>query len=341
MVNVNFHTKKAQLYIGASLLVLGFLLGSFFEYSLNAVNQKELRSEFTQLRERAPEYRLINPLLACNAPETATANENLDLKNKLLRVVNQEKSEGNAKNISIYFRDLQSSTWIGIDEEQTYDPASMLKVVLMIAYVRSGESDQKLFAQSLIYTKEIAMQEEKFSYYGKSVLEVGKSYSVGELINLMITHSDNGAKGLLLAHVDQAMLNKVHIDLGLPTPAEMQDGYVISPKDYSIFFRILYNGTYLSRKYSNIALELLTRTTYKNGLVAGVPFDTTVAHKFGEYIQSDSSGNMLNAELHDCGIVYRPNSPYFLCVMTSGSSIETLQNVISRISESVYYTTSK
>ena len=33
--------------------------------------------------------------------------------------------------------------------------------------------------------------------------------------------------------------------------------------------------------------------------------------------------------MHDCGIVYIPNSPYLLCIMTKGNSNDKLLKVIS------------
>lgn len=41
-------------------------------------------------------------------------------------------------------------------------------------------------------------------------------------------------------------------------------------------------------------------------------------------------------ELHDCGIIYYPNNPYVLCVMTRGDSMEELKKIISTISLMTY-----
>ena len=57
---------------------------------------------------------------------------------------------------------------------------------------------------------------------------------------------------------------------------------------------------------------------------------------FGEHTQQYSDGNVLFSDLHDCGIIYHPEHPYFLCVMTQGPSIEMLEGVIARISEKVF-----
>src|SRR6185436_5295057 len=91
-----------------------------------------------------------------------------------------------------------------------------------------------------------------------------------------------------------------------------------TPQNYSHLFRALYNGTYLSHDASEKALELLSRTKFSDGIVAGVPKETTVSHKFGERTLSLNTSSI--NELHDCGIVYYPGHPYFLCIMTKGTS---------------------
>jgi hypothetical protein len=74
---------------------------------------------------------------------------------------------------------------------------------------------------------------------------------------------------------------------------------------------------------------------YKDGLIAGVPSNITISHKFGERELTDEKGNVVN-QLHDCGIVYYPEHPYLLCIMTRGKNIDNLSRSISAISKIVY-----
>ncbi|MCX6719655.1 MAG: serine hydrolase [Candidatus Staskawiczbacteria bacterium] len=59
---------------------------------------------------------------------------------------------------------------------------------------------------------------------------------------------------------------------------------------------------------------MLSKTTFNDGLVAGVPKGTTVSHKFGMYATSKDE-NITDLELHDCGIIYYKTTPYLLCVV--------------------------
>jgi hypothetical protein len=56
-----------------------------------------------------------------------------------------------------------------------------------------------------------------------------------------------------------------------------------------------------------------------------------VAHKFGEMSAPDGT-----VQLNDCGIVYKPDQPYLICVMTKGTNYDSLVTVISHISNMVY-----
>lgn len=66
---------------------------------------------------------------------------------------------------------------------------------------------------------------------------------------------------------------------------------------------------------------------------SGLSTDLTIAHKFGENTFTDDDGAH-KAQLHECGIVYR-NEPYLLCVMTEGTSQDTLPNVIQTLTQTV------
>jgi beta-lactamase class A len=148
----------------------------------------------------------------------------------------------------------------------------------------------------------------------------------------MIEYSDNVSSLILEESVNPRDLRKTYDELGVPDPYYLNDqsGYMISTELYSSFFRILFNASYLSRENSEKALGYLSKTDYNKGLVAGVPPKITVAHKFGL--------RKINGikQLHDCGIVYYPEHPYLLCVMTSGPVPEYLDATIAEISGFIY-----
>ena len=148
----------------------------------------------------------------------------------------------------------------------------------------------------------------------------------------MIIHSDNEATYLLKQHLDPAISNQTYIDLGINVPENNPDAEFMTVRAYSSFFRILYNSTYLNDELSSKALGILTKSDFKLALRKPIPNDIRVAHKFGE--RTSSRSNL--KQLHDCGIIYFPNHPYSLCVMTKGNDFNEQSEQISKISEIVY-----
>lgn len=173
-------------------------------------------------------------------------------------------------------------------------------------------------------------------------LQVGRSYTVDELLHQMIVYSDNVATHRLANFVDFTILSKTYSDLGIVNPYYRSGGplgvvasaeYRISVHSYASFFRILFNASYLSKTMSEKALSLLADTEFKNGIEAGVPPTIKVAHKWGVHV-AGARGEQ--KQLHDCGIVYYPEHPYLLCVMTSGTSLDYLDLAIASVSRSVF-----
>jgi beta-lactamase class A len=95
--------------------------------------------------------------------------------------------------------------------------------------------------------------------------------------------------------------------------------------------RILYNASYLEPELSERALTILTEAEFSEGVAKKLPSSVPVAHKFGERLLDNEI-----KQLHDCGIVYFPQNPYVLCVMTKGQDWEKLAQTIQDVSKMVY-----
>ena len=116
----------------------------------------------------------------------------------------------------------------------------------------------------------------------------------------MIIDSDNNALELLY-EFRKDRLKEVFEDLKAPLP-DSRDNIAtqdfLSPKEMAKFFLVLYNGSYLKKIDSDEALQLLSKVKYKDGLVAGVPSDVVVSHKYGERKITVPNGDVHN-EFHD------------------------------------------
>lgn len=326
------HPKQKALL----LLALCFLAGGGVGYALHGT-PSITDPVWGPVRAPHGEYRMIQPLLACDFPDNDADERMRSLKTQFERDIERSQDSKKTISASVYLRSMNSGESLGINEEKRYDPASMFKVVLMMTYAHMAESHPDLFDRKLIMTDEIYHQGDAAGYYSSTTLVVGQSYRVGTLIDTMIVQSDNGAKDLLLSNITTDELVRTLQYFGLELARSSADNLKMSPKDISLFFRTLYSATYLDNLHSEVALELLSRTTFKDGIVAGLPYGTLTAHKYGEFINSEKSDALEQLELHDCGIVYAPGNPYFLCVMTEGGTHEELARLISTVSQHAYY----
>ncbi len=294
---------------------------------------------FKPIRENSSEYKFTKPLLAYDSAESSKEfSEYQPLEQSIQKFINGKKLSGDLDNASVYYRNLNEGRWVGINENDNYNPASLFKVPLMIAYLKLAENNPEILNKNLTYTKDISDSTENIPYESPTKLKVNSSYSVEQLLQAMIIDSDNGAKDILLNNIDRNDLSEIYTDLGIADP-DNSSNYLISPKIYSLFFRILYNSTYLDPKYSELALSWLNQATYKDGLAAGIPDNINISHKFGEHVEVSKDNNSINLiELHDCGIIYKSQNPYLLCVMTKSTqdNIKGLEIAIGQISKLVY-----
>ena len=280
-------------------------------------------------------YKLVSPLLVCSSTQTSDFAQDTDLQNKIEAAIASAKNAGEATDVSVYFRGF-SGHWVGINDSEQFAPASLLKVPIMIAYLKQAETEPGLLSQRLTYdgSSDLNSGEEIKS---PNDLTAG-SYTIEQLIKAMIEYSDNNAASVLFTNMDKGWLSEVYSDLGLSLqPDDSATAENITAKQYSYFFRILYNATYLTPEHSEMALEYLTASDFPQGIESTVPNNVPVANKFGERTVFTPQGAVIQRELHDCGLVYAPgNNNYVLCIMTRGKDFGELTKVIDAIGNITY-----
>jgi beta-lactamase class A len=318
-------------------LVLSFLGGFGMRTIVDKLDNHEKPKEATGYQIRTAtesKYKYINPLLECEVGGILENGKIINFKNRVERYINEVTNNEQISHASVYYRDLNNGPWVGINEEEAFFPASLSKVPLMMAYFKKSEIEPELFTKVIRYQKHFDTQFTQLTP-PKERIEVGKSYSIGELIERMIIYSDNEATALLLNNIEEEFVARVSTDLGVTGSPTINGEYVITARVYGSFFRVLFNASYLSRENSERALEILSQVDFKDGLRDGIPEEISIAHKFGERVIYSPTGAEAK-QLHDCGIVYFPEHPYLLCVMTRGKDLENLKQVIQGVSRFVY-----
>lgn len=315
------------------MFIAGFLISYFWG---PFPGEEHIVQNVAPFREISNSYKFINPLLFYEVPNSNNSPIYLPLVSKLENIAaNFEKQEKNGQ-ISVYFRNLNRGQWIGVGEDKTYTPSSLLKVVIMIAYFKEMESHPLISSQFISFSQDIKNIMETVPYDRGTNLVLGQKYSVDDLINRMIIDSDNGATYALSSQINDSTLNQIYYNLNIKNPVNAGRTYTITPLNYVAFLRILYNATYLDRTMSEKALALLSRTNFQDGIASGIPRQIKIAHKYGETVSIKDAKTVNFVELHDCGIIYHPRNPYILCVMSRGTNLEDLSSTLKTISANVY-----
>ncbi len=304
-------------------LAVGFGAGVFAPFQIDE------RNGGWEVYEKGS-YEFISPLLSCGEGSFNHLgnDETVVLEEQLQTLVAGMKAQQQISDAGIYFRELNGGPWVGVNHDAQFSPGSLLKVPLAISVYQLSESDPGLLSREAAYEGEAVTAEQ---YFKDETLLANEPYTVEELVRRAIVYSDNTAAVLLAEVIGLDEVKESYERLGVSVPAAGQD-YSTSVRTYASFFRILYNATYLDRINSEKLLSHLAESKFNDGLVAGLPAGTKVAHKFGERSLAGED----SVQLHDCGIVYHPKQPYLLCIMMRGTSFDALASSIASISRFVY-----
>ena len=279
-------------------------------------------------------YTFINPLLECENNDSFAKQKYIPFeKDTIKRIKDEVEKTHPGTEIAVYFRNLNNGPWFGINENAQFLPASLMKVTLLISYLKWWEDDSSLLEKKLRVTSEVWLNQ---LIPPDKKLETGKEYTIWELLEYMIIYSDNTASKTLFEHIPSERQSRTFIDLWVPVP-DIDPNYTLSVKEYASFFRVLYNASYLSKKSSETGLAILSKSAFRDGIVSWIGWDLTVAHKFWEREIAGGDGHVVN-QLHDCGIVYDKSYPYLLCVMTRAKdkSIHDLSAIVWEISSIIF-----
>ncbi|MBK7506590.1 MAG: serine hydrolase [Bacteroidetes bacterium] len=322
--------RPRTLGVALILLVAGFAAGYLAgrSYGAAAPGQGAL------VERREGGFRFVNPLLECDLADDLLRNRELiPFKEQLADHLAARLAGSPDSAVSVYFRELNDGIWFGLGDTDRFAPASLRKLPMLIAVLKAAEQP----GGGALLDRQVPFELARDYNLDQNVrpsqaMVPGRRYAVRELLERMIILSDNNAFTLLGRVVDPAELDRVYALLRMQRPGAAGDDGFLSVQTYASFFRILYNATYLGKGASDWALSLLARSEFRAGLVAGVPPEVAVAHKFGE--KSDQATGRV--QLHDCGIVYFPNNPYLLCIMSRGPDFQALDEVIVEVSRLVY-----
>ena len=247
--------------------------------------------------------------------------------------------------VGVSIQDLATGETLSIRGEEKFPSASLIEVSVLVALldeVRRG---------TLRLDDPIAMIA-RDQVGGSGVLQhlhSGLGLTVGDAARLMIIISDNTATNLLLDKVPMRTVWAKMDSRGLPatrihsktflraTSVAMDSSVrygvgVTTPDETVRLFALLHQGRAVSPAMDSLALAILRGNQDDDKLVRWLPDGAVVAHKSGDVDQSRN----------DCGILYGPDAPVALCVMTrenrdtSYATDNPANLLIARIGAEVY-----
>jgi len=214
---------------------------------------------------------------------------------------------------------LNNGERVSIRGGETYPSASLIKVAVLVSLldqVNRGSIglDERI---SMIARDRVG---------GSGVLQYmqgGLQPTIRDAAWLMITVSDNTATNLILDHLnvktvwdkmDSLSLHHTRIhsktflrSTSIAVDSSVKYGLGVTTPDETVrLFELLHRGRAVSPAMDSVALEMLRANQDYTKLVRWLPEELRVAHKTGEVDQSRS----------DCGILYGPEAPVAVCVMT-------------------------
>ena len=164
---------------------------------------------------------------------------------------------------------------------------------------------------------------------------IGKDLPLEDLVRRMIVRSSNLATNIVIELIGaprvmtlmkQIGANDIKVLRGVEDDKAYHAGMnnTVTALDLMLIFRALGEKRVISSDASQKMIEILAAQEHNNGIPAGVPKGTKIAHKTGS----------ITAIAHDAGLVFRPDgSSYVLVVLTRGfKKHEEAEKVIASIS---------
>ncbi|HVD92055.1 MAG TPA: serine hydrolase [Vicinamibacterales bacterium] len=228
--------------------------------------------------------------------------------------------------VAVVLMPLDGRDGITIQPDQAFHAASTMKVPVMIELFRQAEAGQ-LRLDELLPIKNEFHSIVDGSVYQLSVGDdsdaevyaaVGKAMTLRDLCEAMITVSSNFAANLLIERLGVENIRKtvtrlggdgVNVLRGVEDQKAFDKGLnnTTTARGLAVLLQRIANGQAVGPKADAEMIAILKRQKFNDGIPAGLPAGTPVAHKTGTITKIH----------HDAAIVYGPR-PYVLVILVRG-----------------------
>ncbi len=228
--------------------------------------------------------------------------------------------------VAIAFRTLNGQSEWFYHADDSFHAASTMKIPVMIELYRQAQEGK------LHLTDTLAIRNEFHSIVDGSVYHLdptddsetalykaeGQTRTLAQLCESMITVSSNLATNLLIERLGveniRATVHALHADgMNVLRGVEDQKAFdkglnnTTTARGLEVLMTALADGKAVDKAASEEMIAILGRQTFNEGIPAGVPAGTRIAHKTGEITKIH----------HDAAIVYAPR-PFVLVILVRG-----------------------
>jgi beta-lactamase class A len=281
---------------------------------------------------------VVYPVLNRNAETAGGQATDLNLQRAIsYRELMSELEKRTAKfrgEAGILVKDLKTHQTLGINSSKLFPSASLVKVPIMAAvYAADREGRLKLTDQLAVKRTEKIKSRSKI-YRARP----GTKFTVSDLVECMITESDNTAANMLVDALGFGYLNQKFIEFGLKN-TDLRRGIMdlkwrkagienyTTAEDMALMLEKIYNGELVSKEASAQMLEILKRQKVNDRIPKGLPNKMVVAHKTG----------LLKDTVSDVGIIFTNEGDFIICVLTADiHNFRTAKRFIGKIAECTY-----
>jgi beta-lactamase class A len=218
----------------------------------------------------------------------------------------------------VVVKDLRSSDTASVNNNKIFYAASLFKLPIMVEAFVQRDAGLLAFDDAIVATWDDVIED-----LGTFPGDVGDVYDVSELLEMMITQSDNTSAIMLLRTLGPGAVDDTMASLGLTATSVLTHDLPTSASDMAMLLEAIVRGRAFGPNASRGMLDLLLRQTWRDRIPAGLPDDVPVGNKTGDW--DDAA--------HDVAVVFAPSGTYILAILSDGGGSDS---TIIELSERVY-----
>ncbi|MCL5008734.1 MAG: class A beta-lactamase-related serine hydrolase [Patescibacteria group bacterium] len=201
MWNSDFFKKTFKLSGNIRILVLtvGLISGGAIDH-FAFLGNRGLETSVSRIRLDSPNFKFINPILAADTLDKKQFLKYRPLEKEISDYIKQAQASSQLEDAGVYYRDLTDGSWTGVNEDEKFSPGSLQKVPLLIAYLKKAETEPGALDIKIVNKDpqdENQAPGSEQSFKPSKIFQYNQTATVRELLQLMVSYSDNNATGVL------------------------------------------------------------------------------------------------------------------------------------------------